>query len=380
MQRDLYTDDHEAFRATARGFMERYVRPFHAEWEKAGIVDRGVWVEAGKHGLFGFELPEEYGGGGVADFRYNAVLVEEIVRVGASGIGFGLQNDVVAPYLARLATEEQRARWFPGFCSGELITAIAMSEPAAGSDLQGIETTAVRDGDGWLLNGSKTFITNGINSDLVIVVVKTDPAKGAHGISLLMVERDMPGFERGRNLDKLGLKAQDTAELFFTDVRVPAHNLIGELDRGFIHLMDNLPQERLSIAVAAVAASERALEMTIEYCKTRTAFGRPIGSFQNSRFVLAELATEVAIARVYVDKSILELNAGRLTATDAAMAKWWTTELQKRVVDSCVQLYGGYGYMSEFPIAKAYVDSRVATIFGGTTEIMKEIVGRSLGV
>jgi alkylation response protein AidB-like acyl-CoA dehydrogenase len=380
MQRDLYTDDHEAFRATARGFMERYVRPFHAEWEKAGIVDRGVWVEAGKHGLFGFELPEEYGGGGVADFRYNAVLVEEIVRVGASGIGFGLQNDVVAPYLARLATEEQRARWFPGFCSGELITAIAMSEPAAGSDLQGIETTAVRDGDGWLLNGSKTFITNGINSDLVIVVVKTDPAKGAHGISLLMVERGMPGFERGRNLDKLGLKAQDTAELFFTDVRVPANNLIGELDRGFIHLMDNLPQERLSIAVAAVAASERALEMTIEYCKTRTAFGRPIGSFQNSRFVLAELATEVAIARVYVDKSILELNAGRLTATDAAMAKWWTTELQKRVVDSCVQLYGGYGYMSEFPIAKAYVDSRVATIFGGTTEIMKEIVGRSLGV
>jgi alkylation response protein AidB-like acyl-CoA dehydrogenase len=380
MQRDLYTDDHEAFRATARGFMERYVRPFHAEWEKAGIVDRGVWVEAGKHGLFGFELPEEYGGGGVADFRYNAVLVEEIVRVGASGIGFGLQNDVVAPYLARLATEEQRARWFPGFCSGELITAIAMSEPAAGSDLQGIETTAVRDGDGWLLNGSKTFITNGINSDLVIVVVKTDPAKGAHGISLFMVERGMPGFERGRNLDKLGLKAQDTAELFFTDVRVPANNLIGELDRGFIHLMDNLPQERLSIAVAAVAASERALEMTIEYCKTRTAFGRPIGSFQNSRFVLAELATEVAIARVYVDKSILELNAGRLTATDAAMAKWWTTELQKRVVDSCVQLYGGYGYMSEFPIAKAYVDSRVATIFGGTTEIMKEIVGRSLGV
>jgi alkylation response protein AidB-like acyl-CoA dehydrogenase len=380
MQRDLYTDDHEAFRATARGFMERYVRPFHAEWEKAGIVDRGVWLEAGKHGLFGFELPEEYGGGGVADFRYNAVLVEEIVRVGASGIGFGLQNDVVAPYLARLATEEQRARWFPGFCSGELITAIAMSEPAAGSDLQGIETTAVRDGDGWLLNGSKTFITNGINSDLVIVVVKTDPAKGAHGISLLMVERGMPGFERGRNLDKLGLKAQDTAELFFTDVRVPANNLIGELDRGFIHLMDNLPQERLSIAVAAVAASERALEMTIEYCKTRTAFGRPIGSFQNSRFVLAELATEVAIARVYVDKSILELNAGRLTATDAAMAKWWTTELQKRVVDSCVQLYGGYGYMSEFPIAKAYVDSRVATIFGGTTEIMKEIVGRSLGV
>jgi alkylation response protein AidB-like acyl-CoA dehydrogenase len=360
--------------------MERYVSPHHAEWEQAGIVDRGVWLEAGKHGLLAFEMPEEYGGGGVSDFRYNAVLLEEIVRVGASGIGFGLHNDVVAPYLAKLATDEQRARWFPGFCSGELITAIAMSEPAAGSDLQGIKTSAVRDGDAWVLNGSKTFITNGINSDLVIVVAKTDPSKGAHGISLLMVERGMPGFERGRNLDKVGLKAQDTAELFFDDVRVPATNLIGEENRGFIHLMDNLPQERLSIAVGAVAASERILETTIEYCKTRTAFGRPIGSFQNSRFVLAELATEVEIARVYLDKSITELNAGRFSATDAAMSKWWTTELQKRVVDACVQLYGGYGYMMEFPVAKAYLDSRVTTIYGGTTEIMKEIIGRSLGV
>jgi alkylation response protein AidB-like acyl-CoA dehydrogenase len=380
MRRDLYDDDHEAFRATARGFMERYVVPHHDEWEKAGIVDRGVWVEAGKHGLLGFELPEEYGGGGVADFRYNAVLLEEIIRAGASGIGFGLHNDVVAPYLTKLATEEQQARWFPGFCAGELITAIAMSEPAAGSDLQGIQTTAVRDGDGWLLNGSKTFITNGINSDLVIVVAKTDPSKGAHGISLLMVERGMPGFERGRNLEKVGLKAQDTSELFFSDVRVPLTNLIGEENRGFIHLMDNLPQERLSIAVGAVAASERVLEFTIEYCKTRTAFGRPIGSFQHSRFVLAELATEVEIARVFLDKSITELNAGRFSVTDAAMAKWWTTELQKRVVDACVQLHGGYGYMMEFPIAKAYLDSRVQTIYGGTTEIMKEIIGRSLGV
>jgi alkylation response protein AidB-like acyl-CoA dehydrogenase len=380
MRRDLYDDDHEAFRATARGFMERYVVPHHDEWEKAGIVDRGVWVEAGKHGLLGFELPEEYGGGGVADFRYNAVLLEEIIRAGASGIGFGLHNDVVAPYLTKLATEEQQGRWFPGFCAGELITAIAMSEPAAGSDLQGIQTTAVRDGDGWLLNGSKTFITNGINSDLVIVVAKTDPSKGAHGISLLMVERGMPGFERGRNLEKVGLKAQDTSELFFSDVRVPLTNLIGEENRGFIHLMDNLPQERLSIAVGAVAASERVLAFTIEYCKTRTAFGRPIGSFQHSRFVLAELATEVEIARVFLDKSITELNAGRFSVTDAAMAKWWTTELQKRVVDACVQLHGGYGYMMEFPIAKAYLDSRVQTIYGGTTEIMKEIIGRSLGV
>jgi alkylation response protein AidB-like acyl-CoA dehydrogenase len=380
MQRDLYTEDHEAFRATARGFIDRYVTPHHVEWEKAGIVDRGVWIEAGKHGLLGFDLPEEYGGGGVSDFRYNAVLLEEIIRAHASGIGFGLHNDVVAPYLVRLATEEQKERWFAGFCSGELISAIAMSEPGAGSDLQGIQTTAVRDGDGWLLNGSKTFITNGINSDLVIVVAKTDPSKGAKGISLLMVERGMAGFERGRNLEKVGLKAQDTSELFFNDVRVPETNLIGEENRGFIHLMENLPQERLSIAVGAVAASESVLAMTIEYCKTRTAFGRPIGSFQNSRFVLAELATEVEIARVYLDKSIAEHNAGRFSVTDAAMAKWWTTELQKRVVDACVQLHGGYGYMMEYPIAKAFLDSRVTTIYGGTTEIMKEIVGRSLGV
>ena len=380
MQKNLYEADHEAFRATVRGFMDRYVIPQHAEWEKAGIVDRGIWLEAGKHGLLGFELPEEYGGGGVADFRYNAVLVEEITRAGATGVGFGLHNDVVAPYLTKLATEEQKARWFPGFCSGELITAIAMSEPAAGSDLQGIQSTAVRDGDAWVLNGSKTFITNGINSDLVIVVAKTDPSKGAHGISLLMVERGMPGFERGRNLDKIGLKAQDTAELFFTDVRVPVANLIGEENRGFVHLMDNLPQERLSIAVGAVAAAEHIVEMTVDYCKTRTAFGRPIGSFQNSRFTLAEFATEVEIARTYLDRSILELNAGRLSATDAAMAKWWTTEMQKRVVDGCLQLFGGYGYMNEFPIAKAYLDSRVQTIYGGTTEIMKEIIGRSLGL
>jgi alkylation response protein AidB-like acyl-CoA dehydrogenase len=380
MQKDLYTEDHEAFRDTARGFIERYVSPHHDDWEKAGIVDRGVWLEAGKHGLLGFELPEEYGGGGVSDFRYNAVLLEEIIRAHASGIGFGLHNDVVAPYLVRLATEEQKQRWFTGFCSGEIITAIAMSEPAAGSDLQGIKTHAKRDGDHWVLNGSKTFITNGINSDLVIVVAKTDPEKGAHGISLLVVERGMPGFERGRNLDKVGLKAQDTSELFFNNVKVPVTNLLGEEGRGFVHLMENLPQERLSISVGAVAASESILATTIEYCKTRTAFGKPIGSFQNTRFVLAELATEVEIARHYLDKSITEHNAGRYSVTDAAMGKWWTTELQKRVVDACVQLHGGYGYMMEYPVAKAFLDSRVQTIYGGTTEIMKEIVGRSLGV
>jgi alkylation response protein AidB-like acyl-CoA dehydrogenase len=327
------------------------------------------------------EVPEEYGGGGVADFRYNVVVTEENVRARASGIGFGLHNDVVAPYLLKLATDEQKQRWLPGFCTGEIITAIAMSEPGAGSDLQGIKTTAVRDGDDWILNGQKTFITNGINSDLVIVVAKTDPeAKAAYGTSLFVVERGMPGFERGRNLDKVGLKAQDTAELFFTDVRVPGSNLLGEVDRGFFHLMDNLPQERLAIAVGAAAAIERVLEETLEYCKSRTAFGRPIGSFQNTRFVLAEMATEAQIARVFVDKCITELDAGRLSVSDAAMAKWWTTELQKRVVDAALQLHGGYGYMLEYPIAKAYLDSRVQTIYGGTTEIMKEIIGRSLGV
>jgi alkylation response protein AidB-like acyl-CoA dehydrogenase len=381
MQKDLYTADHEAFRDTARGFIERYITPHHEEWEKLGIVDRGVWLEAGKHGLLGFELPEEFGGGGVEDFRYNSVLNEELTRAGASGIGFGLHNDVVAPYLTRLATEEQRQRWFSGFCSGELITAIAMTEPAAGSDLQGIKTNAVRDGSDWVLNGQKTFITNGINSDLVIVVARTDPdASAAKGTSLLMVERDMPGFERGRNLDKMGMHAQDTAELFFTDVRVPAANLVGEENGGFIHLMENLPQERLSIAVGAVAGAESILEQTLEYCRTRTAFGKPIGSFQNSRFVLAELATEVEVSRQYLNRAIEEHIAGRLDATDAAMAKWWTTEMQKRVVDACVQLHGGYGYMLEYPVAKAYLDVRVQTIYGGTTEIMKEIIGRSLGV
>ncbi|HTR70761.1 MAG TPA: acyl-CoA dehydrogenase family protein [Mycobacteriales bacterium] len=381
MQTDLYAEEHEALRDTMRGYIERYVAPHHAEWEKAGIVDRDVWVEAGNLGLLGFELPEEYGGGGALDFRFNAVVVEEIISSQSSGLGFGLHNDVVAPYLARLCTPEQQDRWMPGFCSGALISAIAMTEPAAGSDLQGIKTHASRDGGDWILNGSKTFITNGINSDLVIVVARTDPdAKAAHGTTLLMVERGMPGFERGRNLDKVGLKAQDTAELFFTNVRVPDANVLGELNGGFIHLMENLPQERLSVAVAAVAGAEAALARTIDYCKTRTAFGKPIGSFQNTRFVLAELATEVEIARHYLNKCISEHNAGRYTATDAAMSKWWTTELEKRVVDQCLQLHGGYGYMLEYPIAKSFLDSRVQTIYAGTTEIMKEIVGRSLGV
>jgi alkylation response protein AidB-like acyl-CoA dehydrogenase len=381
MRRSLYESEHEAFRASVRTFMERHVLPRHAEWEAAGIVDRAVWVEAGKQGLLGTDVPEEYGGGGVRDFRYNAIVDEEIMRAGATGIGFGLHNDIVAPYLLDLGTDEQKRRWLPGFCSGELITAIAMSEPAVGSDLQNVQTRARRDGTDWVLTGSKTFITNGINADLVLVVARTDSdADGSRGISLLAVERGMPGFERGRNLDKIGLKAQDTAELFFDEVRVPAENLLGEQNRGFVHLMERLPQERLSIAVAAVAACERMLEITLDYAKSRTAFGRPIGSFQHNRFVLAELATLTAVARTFLDECIRSHNARELTVADAAMVKWWTTDLQNKVADACLQLHGGYGYMTEYPIAKAYLDSRVQAIYGGTNEIMKEIVGRTLGL
>jgi alkylation response protein AidB-like acyl-CoA dehydrogenase len=381
MRHSLYESEHDEFRAMVRAWAEKNVAPFHAQWEKDGIVPRDVWLSGGKQGLLGMDLEEQYGGGGVRDFRYNAVIDEEMVRIGASGVGFGLHNDVAGPYLRDLATEEQKQRWLPGFCSGELITAIAMTEPGAGSDLQGIQTTARKDGDGWVLNGAKTFITNGINSDLVIVVARTDPdAPAAKGTSLLVVERDMPGFSRGRNLEKVGLKAQDTAELFFDDVRVPAENLLGIENGGFFHLMENLPQERLSIAVGAVAACERVLALTHEYVTSRTAFGRPVGKFQNTRFVMAELQTETTIARTFVDECVRLLNAGDLTVSDAAMAKWWTTELQNKLVDRCLQLHGGYGYMDEYPVSKAWRDSRVQSIYGGTTEIMKEIIGRSMGL
>ena len=380
MQRSRDGAEHEAFRMSVRSFLDKHVAPFHAQWEQDGIVDRGVWLEAGKQGLLGTDVPEQYGGGGVKDFRYNCIVGEELTRVGASGVGFTLHNDVMAPYLLDLTTDEQKDRWLPRFVTGEMITAIAMSEPGAGSDLQGLTTTATKDGDDWVLSGSKTFITNGINADLVLVVARTDPSAGAHGFSLLAVERGMPGFARGRNLDKVGLKAQDTAELFFDEVRVPGRNLVGTAGGGFVHLMNALPQERLSIAVVAVAAARKILDITLDYCKQRTAFGTAIGSFQHNRFVLAEMETEISIAEQYIDRAVLEHNAGRFDVKDAAMAKWWTTELQKRVVDQCVQLHGGYGYMLEYPVAKAFVDSRVQTIYGGTTEIMKEIIGRSMGV
>ncbi|AUY52380.1 acyl-CoA dehydrogenase family protein [Streptomyces sp. CB01881] len=378
MQRDIYTEEHEDFRTTVRSFLAKEVLPHYDRWEQAGIVDRSAWLAAGRQGLLGLAVPEEYGGGGSTDFRYAAVLAEEFARAGASGLALGLHNDIIGPYLTSLATDEQKRRWLPGFCTGELITAIAMTEPGTGSDLQGIRTHAVDQGDHYLLNGAKTFISNGILADLVVVVARTTPEGGAHGLSLLVVERGTPGFERGRNLDKIGQKSQDTAELFFEDVRVPKENLLGEENRGFVHLMQNLAQERLAIAAAAIAGAEHLVEITTAYVKQREAFGRPLAKLQHVRFEIAELATECAVTRAFVDRCITEHNRYALTPADASMAKWWATELQKRTADRCLQLHGGYGYMSEFPVARAFTDGRIQTIYGGTTEIMKEIVGRSI--
>jgi alkylation response protein AidB-like acyl-CoA dehydrogenase len=380
MERTLFTAEHEMFRDSVRRFVEAELVPHVERWEAAGIVDRELFTAAGANGFLGMAAPEEHGGGGVADFRYNLVLGEEVQRagVGAAGLGLTLHNDICLPYFLSLCTDEQKARWLPGICSGELITAIAMTEPAMGSDLASMTTTALRDGDRYVVNGSKTFITNGINADLVITAVKTDPSQRHAGMSLLVLERGMPGFERGRNLAKVGMHSQDTAELFFTDVEVPAANLLGEEGKGFAYLVTNLPQERLSIAAAGVAAARAALDWTLAYVQERTAFGQPIAAFQNTRFRLAEMATEVEIGQSFIDRCVMALDEGTLTAEEAAMAKWWCTELQGRVIDACVQLHGGYGYMTEYPVARAYADARITRIYGGTTEIMKEIIGRSL--
>ena len=382
MRRTIFEEEHELFRTSFRQFVDKELVPHVDEWERAGIVDRDVFRKAGDAGFLGMAVPEELGGGGVDDYRYNQVILEEIhmAGVGTPGMGIGLHNDVCLPYFLYGADDEQKKRWLPGICSGELVTAVAMTEPGAGSDLAGIRTTAIRDGDDYIVNGSKTFITNGINSDLIITAVKTDPSQRHAGMSLLIVEREMDGFERGRNLDKIGMHSQDTAELFFHDVRVPVANRLGEEGTGFLQLVRNLPQERLNIAVNGVAAAAAALEWTLAYCKERQAFGQPIGAFQNSRFQLAEMATEVDVAQAFVDACVLARNDGVLTAEDAAKAKWWCTEVQGRVIDAGVQLHGGYGYMTEFPIGRAYADARVTRIYGGTNEIMKEIIGRSLGV
>jgi alkylation response protein AidB-like acyl-CoA dehydrogenase len=382
MDRDQYNESHDLFRASVRQFVEREMVPHYEEWDAAGIVDKSLFRKAGEAGFLGIAAPERWGGGGESDFRYNAIFTEEICRAGVftAGLGIALHNDVCLPYFLEVADDEQRDRWLPGICSGELVAAIAMTEPGGGSDVASIRTVARRSLDGYVLDGAKTFISNGINSDHVIVACKTDPHQGHRGISLIVVEAGMPGFERGRNLDKIGQHAADTAELFFNDVQVPVSNRLGIEGEGRRYLMRGLPQERLSIALNAVALARQAFDWTIEYVQGRSAFGQPIGAFQNTRFVLAELRTEMEIAQVYVDRQVRALSQGELTAVDAAQAKWWCTELCSRVLDRCLQLHGGYGYMSEYPIGRAWRDARVMTIYGGTTEIMKEIIGRDLGL
>jgi alkylation response protein AidB-like acyl-CoA dehydrogenase len=382
MRREFDTEEHDLFRQTVQGFYADHVVPHHERWEREGIVDRSLFSQAGQLGLLGLQVPEAYGGAGVDDFRFNSILVEEAqyAAVASAGLNLSLHNDICLPYFLHQTNDEQRDRWLPGIVSGEAITAVAMTEPGAGSDLAAIATTAERRGDVYVLNGAKTFISNGINADLVVVAAKTDPSKRHQGMSLLVVERGMPGFERGRNLDKIGLHAQDTAELHFDDVEVPVANLLGEEGQGFTYLTANLAQERLSIALAGVAAARGAVDLTVAYVKEREAFGQPLAAFQNTQFVLAECETEVDITEGHLDRCVRALNAGELTAVDAAKAKWWATELQKRTIDRCLQLFGGYGYMTEYPIARMYADARITTIYGGTTEIMKMLVARDLGL
>ncbi len=375
--RSVFDEEHNIFRESVRRFYEEHITPHRSEWEKDGHISREAWLEAGRQGLLCMPIPEEYGGLG-ADKLYSIIMMEEQARAGASGPGFSLHSEIVAPYILNYGTEEQKKKFLPKLVSGEMIGAIAMTEPGAGSDLQGVKTRAVKDGDDYIINGSKTFITNGFMSDLVIVVAKTDPEAGAKGTTLFLVEADQNGFSKGRNLEKLGLKSQDTAELFFDDVRVPASNILGGEGQGFICLMQELAWERLQIAIAAVATMEIVLEETIEYTKERSAFGRNVIQFQNTKFKLAEAKTEVQIARVFVDKCIEELLKGELDVPTAAMAKYWCSDLENKVIDECLQLHGGYGYMWEYRVARAYADARVQRIYGGTNEIMKEIISRSL--
>jgi acyl-CoA dehydrogenase len=380
MRRTIFEEDHQSFRSMVRDFLRVEALPHTKAWEEAGMVDRAFWRKAAAQGLVGFAAPEELGGAGLRDFRFNAVIDEEVALAGVAGDGFAMANDILAPYLLDLTTAEQRERWLPGFTSGELVAAVAMSEPGAGSDLQGIRTRARREDDHYIVDGSKTFVTSGIQADLVVVVARTDPAGGRHGFTLLVADAQTPGFERGRKLDKIGRRGQDTAELFFEGARIPVENRLGEEGEGFPQLMRNLPQERLSIAVSAVAAAEHALDVTLGYVRERKAFGQPVGSFQANRFALAELTTRTAAARAYIDAGIAAAVDGSLTAEEAAGAKALATELQFEVLDRCMQLHGGYGYMEEYEIARLWRDGRVQRIYGGTTEIMYEIVGRSLGL
>ena len=383
INRTLFNADHQVFRDSFQRFCDKEIAPHHESWEEQGYVDREVWRKAGENGFLCMTLPEEYGGAG-ADKLYSVAQMEALSAGGFSGIGFGLHSEIVAPYILHYGTEEQKLKYLPLLASGAMVGAIAMSEPAAGSDLQGVKSSALKQADGsYLLNGSKTFITNGWHADLVIVVAKTDPAAGAKGTSLFLIERGMPGFEKGKRLKKLGMKAQDTSELFFDNVRVPAENLLGGPafeGKGFICLMEQLPWERLQIAISAVAAAQAAIDWTVAYVKERKVFGQPVAAFQNTRFTLAELQTEVQVARVFVDKCCELVAVDQLDTATASMAKYWCSDLQCKVMDECVQLFGGYGYMWEYPITRAYADARVQRIYGGTNEIMKEVITRSMGL
>ena len=381
MPRNIYDEDHEALRASAREFIDRVMRPRAEEMIELKSIPRDIWKEAGKQGFFGFDIPEAYGGAGVDDYRFNAVVAEEWARFNmATSSCFGIHADVCPPYIVDLGTEEQKQRWLPGIASGDLIIGIGMTEPSGGSDLAALKTTAVRDGDDWIINGSKTFITNGYQADLVIVAARTDASKGAKGITLFMVERGMEGFVNGRKLDKVGMDESDTAELFFDNVRLPDENRLGEEGKGFIGMMQRLPQERVGSGIANVAQAKAILEETIEYAKDRKAFGQSIGAFQHNKFLLAELVTKIEVAEAYVDDCVLAHSKGELTAIDAAKAKWWSSQVQNDVLDACVQLYGGYGFMNEYRVARAWRDARVTKIWAGSNEIMKELIGRDLGL
>jgi acyl-CoA dehydrogenase len=377
--RTLFTPEHETFRDSVRRFLEAEVKPHDEKWQEQGYADKSVWKKAGENGFLCMSMPEQYGGSG-ADKLFSMVLMEEQARINNSSVGWGLHSEIVAPYLVNYGSEALKKKYLPKMASGDMIGAIAMTEPGAGSDLQSVKTGAVRKGDKYIVNGSKTFITNGWNCDLVIVVAKTDPAKGAKGTSLIVVDTSMKGFSKGKRLKKMGLKGQDTAELFFDNVEVPAENLLGQENNGFIYLMQELPWERMQIAIGAAAKCEAALGWTIAYVNDRKAFGKPVSGFQNTRFKLAEIATEVQVMRVFVDRCMELLLEKKLDTATASMAKLWATDMEGKVLDECLQLHGGYGFMWEFPISQAYVDARVTRIYGGTNEIMKEVISRSLGL
>ena len=379
IERTLFSEDHNIFRESFRKFLDNEVVPHHERWEEQGYVDREVWLKAGANGYLCTSMPEEYGGAG-ADKLYSMIMMEEIAKVNATGLGFGLHSEIIAPYILNYGSEAQKRHYLPKMASGEIIGAIAMTEPGAGSDLQGVKTTALRDGDHYVINGSKTFITNGWHADVVIVVAKTNPAAGAKGTSLILVDRGTPGFDKGERLKKVGLKAQDTSELFFDNVKVPVSNVLGQENQGFIYLMQELPWERMQIAISGVANAQAAIDWTLDYVRERKVFGTTVSAYQNTRFKLAELQTEVQIARVFVDKCMELLLVRKLDTATASMAKYWVSDLQCKVIDECVQLHGGYGFMWEYPIARAYCDARVQRIYGGTNEIMKEVITRSMGL